>query len=331
MTDPSETLAEQAFAVHPGEDVVVTEGVALGEPVSFADELVMDDVYQLRADSPTGTLVLRGTEAPGCLVIAAASKRGEPGRIVHLDSCLTFMARDGSTLEALVLVEVEDGAVADIHLLPLAPLTEKHDYRLVGIDRGAATTRMAEIACGSFTRGTRIALASGELRPVEELRAGDRILTRDDGAQPVRWVGQQTLRAVGEFAPVVIAAGALHNEGDLVVAPDHRIFVWQREDRLGAGRSEVLVKARHLVNGTSVYQRTGGFVDYFQLLFDEHQIVYAEGIAAESLLVDPRTRVALPPESQRAHRFRAHMGYEVAEQLLSRGDAAALLRRASAS
>jgi hypothetical protein len=50
---------------------------------------------------------------------------------------------------------------------------------------------------------------------------------------------------VGEFAPIVITKGALHNENDLPVSPDHRLFVCQREDKLGAGRSEVLVKVRH--------------------------------------------------------------------------------------
>ena len=87
---------------------------------------------------------------------------------------------------------------------------------------------------------------------------------------------------------------------------------------------------RHLVNGTSVYQRAGGFVDYYQLLFDDHQIIYAEGIAAESLLIDPRTRAALPPEAgARRHARRHHLNYEVTESLLSRRDAVALLKRST--
>ena len=101
---------------------------------------------------------------------------------------------------------------------------------------------------------------------------------------------------MGEFALIGITKGALQNENDLLVSPDHRLFVYQREDKLGAGRSEVLLKVRHLVNGSTVYQRDGGFVDYFQLLFDDHQIIYAEGIAAESLLIDPRTRTAVPDQ-----------------------------------
>jgi len=79
-------------------------------------------------------------------------------------------------------------------------------------------------------------------------------------------------------------------------------------------------------------QLDGGFVEYFQLLFDDHQIVFAEGIAAESLLIDPRTRAALPEGVAGAgHRPRRHLSYEVQESLLSGDDAVSLLRRASQS
>ena len=50
-----------------------------------------------------------------------------------------------------------------------------------------------------------------------------------------------------------------------------------------------------------MYRHDGGFVDYFQLLFDEHQIIYAEGIAAESLLIDPRTLAAVPEDVRTAN------------------------------
>ena len=48
------------------------------------------------------------------------------------------------------------------------------------------------------------------------------------------------------------------------------------------------------MNGTTVTRDEGGFVDYVQLLFDKHEIIYAEGIAAESLFVDTTSRPAEP-------------------------------------
>ena len=80
----------------------------------------------------------------------------------------------------------------------------------------------------------------------------------------------------------------------------------------------------------------GGFVEYFQLLFDDHQIIYAEGIAAETLLVDTRTRAALPQAlddklrtALPAHDSRLRSEFELSENLACRPDAAELLRRAS--
>lgn len=330
----------QNLLVFSATDFVVTDGVAEGDPVSFADELVMDDVYQLQAfarRSRLGLAVEVGTlDAPnsgsGSFSVAKGSEVGQAGNALHLDCCMTLMAPDSTTFEALVLVEVDEGAVAGVYLLPLATLQPRTDYRLVGLDRHSATTRFAEVACVSFTRGTLITMASGQQVPIEDLKVGDKVLTRDDGPQSIRWIGQTTLRAVGSLAPIVIRKGALHNENDLIVSPDHRIFVYQRQDRLGAGRAEVLVKVRHLINGTSVVQLEGGFVEYFQLLFDDHQIIYAEGIAAESLLIDPRTRPAVPEDLRTApHSYRAHLSYEVQENLLAAPDAVDLLRRASSS
>jgi len=128
----------------------------------------------------------------------------------------------------------------------------------------------------------------------------------------------------------------LNNEHDLIVSPDHRLFIYQRSDEVGAGRSELLVKVRHLVNGMTVTVMDGGFVDYFQLLFDSHQIIYAEGIAAETMLIDTRTKPVLPEALSEAmgeiipgHSDLPHAGLDVNEALLNRPDAAELLRKAS--
>ncbi len=321
---PTRTLATIAAA-----DFRVIEGVARGEPMGFADELELDDIYQLAIGAIRRPLVLECDDGD-MFRIAPESATGTAGNRVVIDSCATLMEADGTTLEMLILVEVEGAEAAAVHLMPLAPLSHRIDYRLVGLDRHAGTTRLAEAASSSFLRGTRITMATGAQVAVEDLRPGDRVLTRDDGPQPLRWIGQTTLRASGAFAPVLIRKGALNNANDLVLSPDHRVFIWQREDRIGAGRKEVLVKVRNLVNGQDVVQMGGGFVDYFQLLFDAHQIIYAEGIAAESLYAGPGTRAALPAGlAITRHPRSRHMAYELQDSLLAPGDAVALLRRAS--
>ncbi len=304
--------------------VTVSGGVMKGEPLSFADELVLDDVFEIAGAARTSPLDLIADDDG--LRLATGQRN-----TVHLDSCLTMMAPDGSTHEALILVEIEDDSAASVCLLPLGELLPLIDYRLVGIERHTATRRFAEAASGSFARGTRITMGDGKMRPIEKLTAGDMVLTRDAGRRPIRHIGLATLRATGRFAPVVITKGALHNDRDLVVRPDHRLFIYQREDHLGAGRAEVLIKARHLVDHTTVFRRRGGFIDYFQLIFDDHHIIYAEGIAAESHLIAPHTRHALPASvSSPDHAHRPHLDYEVKTSLIPTAHAASLLRRASA-
>ncbi|WP_299842242.1 Hint domain-containing protein [uncultured Roseovarius sp.] len=326
----------QSIPVFRSADLSVVNGANLGDPISFAAELDLDDTYELNQAAEPYRLSLQ-SDGKGGQVIAPETAIGTPGATLHMDCCLTLMSGNGVTTEVLVLVEVDGkGDVEEIYALPLAPLTPRLGYSLVGINSDSARTKFAEVACVSFTRGTHITLTSGEQKCIEELNVGDTVLTRDDGPQKIRWIGHATVRATGDFAPIRIKAGALHNENDLLVSPDHRLFIYQRSDALGAGRNELLVRARHLVNGDTVIQEDGGFVDYFQLLFDEHQIIYAEGIAAETLLVDTRTRPVLPAELSQElakslpdHADRAHMQFEIGESLLNHPDMAKLLKRAS--
>lgn len=55
------------------------------------------------------------------------------------------------------------------------------------------------------------------------------------------------------------------------------------------GETEVLVAAKDLVNDRTVRVQAGGVVDYVHLMFDRHQVVFAEGLAAESFLPGSQT------------------------------------------
>lgn len=333
-SNSSNALA-QSIPVYRADDFLVVDGANMDDALSFADEVMLDDVYELGLSAKRQRLSLLA-QANGTHIISEDTQIGTPGARVIVDSCMTVMTADGSTLELLLLVELDaDDHVANIYVLPLAVLASNAHYRLVGVERENAARKLAQVACVSFSRGTNITMSSGAQRPIEGLQVGDKVLTRDDGGQEIRWIGQHTVRAVGDFAPILIKAGTLNNTNDLMVSPDHRLFIYQRRDALGAGRSEVLVKARHLVNGDTVTQQDGGFIDYFQLLFDQHEIIYAEGIAAETLLVDTRTRPALTDtvssevlEALDGHTGWLHQEFEVGADLLG-PDAADKLRKAS--
>jgi len=326
----------QNLPVFRATDFCVTDGANLDDALSFADELVLDDTYTLHDDAVQSMLAMSQTDDIA-FVVADGSNAGTTGNRLHLDCVITLMGPNGTTFDAVVLVELDAGAdeIENIYLFALAALSPRTNYRLVGFDSTKARARMAEVACVSFTRGTRITMASGQQRPIEDLQVGDKVLSRDDGPQVVRWIGQTTMRAVGDFAPILISKGTLNNENDLIVSPNHRLFIYQRIDEIGAGRSEILVKAKHLVNNDTVTVIEGGFVDYFQLLFDDHQIIFAEGIAAESLLLDQRTTPALPDDLAQEHvpmhTKRAHEDFEIDSGDATGGDMAERLRRSSST
>ena len=186
---------------------------------------------------------------------------GTEGNALFLDSYVTLMTQNTDTVEALLIVEVyKHYGVENIYLMPFSPMVEGIEYSLVGVDRENAEERFAQITCVSFVKGTRITLSSDALKPFEELEVGEKIITRDKGVREIRWIGQFTMRATGDFAPVVIKAGALNNMHDLVFSPEHRLFVYQRQDKLGIGRAETLMRAKHLVNGKDVYRLDDGCV-----------------------------------------------------------------------
>ena len=336
MLDDTSDAPAHFVPVYRAGQFCVVDGVNLGDPLSVADDILLDDVYAL---GRTARLARLRIQAHGNdkYRVDAASNLGIPGNTLHLDCVVTLMSQDGDTADVFVLVEVDAcGDISQIYLLPIAPLAKKKKYAVVGIDKATARQKLAQAACVSFTRGTHITTATGAPVAIEDLVEGDRILTRDDGVQEIRWIGQNTVRAVGPYAPVRIAAGTFSNERDLVISSEHRLFFYERTDGRWDRRTEQLVRARHLINGTSVKAQQGGFVDYFQLLFDRHQIIYAEGIAAESLRINPITRSALPENLSRlrgadiaAYTEQPHNGVDVAHALPVQPDPAEPLRPGS--
>lgn len=156
-----------------------------------------------------------------------------------------------------------------------------------------------------FTRGVRLAVPGGEAA-VEMLAAGDLVLTRDHGAQPIRWIGRRRLDAIDlrqheQLCPIRIRAGAL-GEGvparDLLVSPQHRVLVRSRIAQKIFATDEVLVAARQLlqVEGVDVVHDLDE-VEYFHLLFDRHEVVTSNGAPTESLYLGAMARQAMGAEA----------------------------------
>jgi Ca2+-binding RTX toxin-like protein len=132
-----------------------------------------------------------------------------------------------------------------------------------------------------YLAGTRFLTQDGEV-PVESLSIGDRVVTYDGRAEPIKWIGRRVVFT--RFAdplrilPIRIKAGVLdHNvpSRDLLLSPDHAILV-----------DDVLIQAGALVNGTSIVRETDvpETFTYYHVELDDHSLILAENTPAETFV-----------------------------------------------
>lgn len=152
-----------------------------------------------------------------------------------------------------------------------------------------------------FTAGTMIRTAGGERR-VEDLALGDLVWSRDNGLQPLRWIGRRTLRpselaAQPKLRPIRIRAGALgagQPLRDLVVSPQHRVLVRSSIAMRMFGAPEVLVAAKQLLSLPGIeVDEAAREVTYLHLMFDRHEVLVSNGAETESLYPGPMALAAL--------------------------------------
>ncbi|WP_137699900.1 Hint domain-containing protein [Marimonas lutisalis] len=147
-----------------------------------------------------------------------------------------------------------------------------------------------------FTPGALIATPEGD-RPVEELRPGDLVLTRDDGPQPLGWVGRSTVPGLDRFAPITLTPELTGGRRALTVSPQHRIMIADWRAELLFGEAEVFVPATHMLEFHGAEPTPAEQVTYIHLMFDRHQVIYAEGAPTESFHVSDLSLGALVPQA----------------------------------
>ncbi len=144
------------------------------------------------------------------------------------------------------------------------------------------TDIFANDAAPCFAQGTRILTQAGE-RPVESLAVGDLVpVASGRRLRRIVWIGSTRVdlarhAAPDKVAPVRIAAGTFGPglpHRDLIVSPDHAVWT-------GAA----LVPAYLLANGMTITRAPAeGVITYWHVELDAHDLVLAEGLAAESYL-----------------------------------------------
>jgi len=208
-----------------------------------------------------------------------------------------LVAPDGSTI-TLYAVEIDSnpssssGSGILVGYLPSEPLVEGVTYTFTTSN----TTPSNDMAYGDiagavcFTPGTLIATPIGAQR-VEDLRVGDLVITADSGIQAIRWVGKKDisgarLEARPNLRPVKIKKDALGiglPMQDMWLSQHHRILLSGHAPAITFGSSQMLAPAKGICNDHSIYlDHSIKKTTYYHILFDQHEIVFSNGLPTES-------------------------------------------------
>ncbi len=182
------------------------------------------------------------------------------------------------------LRQVETAGAMPVGLAVLAPLLTGGALP-PGLDWIALSDRVEPVGPRpGLPPATRLRTPEGPV-PIAAIRPGMRVLTRDAGYRPVLWQGAAALPLAGSDRPVRLCAPFLGLEQDLVVAPDLRILLGGPTAEYLFGVDEVLVAARHLVDGQRAVVEEPSAPLLHQILLDRHHAIQASGLWVESLCV----------------------------------------------
>ncbi|MBV1865633.1 MAG: Hint domain-containing protein [Rhodobacteraceae bacterium] len=236
-----------------------------------------ETVNVLDNDSTTASGDLTITQINGIPVVSGDSIVLSNGQTVTLNT-------DGTLLISA------NGATETIHFnYTIENSLGETDTGLVQVDN---------ITLPCFVAGTQILTGSGS-KPVEDLRVGDMVLTRDHGLQSIRWIGNKSVPASGAMAPIRITKGTFGVEADLLLSPQHKVLLSGAWAELLFAENEVLISAKNLVNDKTIRAiESTDNVHYFHLLFDAHEIIWSNGILSESYHPGPETMAGFDANSQ---------------------------------
>ncbi|MEM6888634.1 MAG: Hint domain-containing protein [Pseudomonadota bacterium] len=203
-----------------------------------------------------------------------------------------FVVTDGAKRYTITLIETGPSRSPLLMFFNAMP---PRDTELLVIEQRLGTPELAPEAAPAggvicFTPGTKLQTGTGVV-PVETLRIGDLIQTKDNGLQPIEWVGARRMSGARLFAmpdscPIRVRGGAFGiarpNE-PLLVSPQHRLLVSGAQARRLFGQAELLIAARDLMAYSDLAEVVRPReVTYIHLLLPAHNVVWANGVQTES-------------------------------------------------
>lgn len=205
--------------------------------------------------------------------VQGVSDNIDPGITQTVTDATALAAFTGTGTQALTLATTGSSAVNGSGNM-LTQLTQQSG----GTVTVSYTYAPSTLAC--FAGGTRIATPDGPVA-VQQLHVGQSVSLASGDSAPIVWIGHRSIdcrrHAQPETVwPVHIRAGAFAQhvpERDLVLSPDHAVFF-----------EGVLIPVRHLVNGSTIVQQRPDRIAYYHIELARHDLLLAEGLAAESFL-----------------------------------------------
>ena len=262
----------------------------------------------VRVDGPTGLLRLEQADGEASIrkraarvvrrlvgAVAQDVRSASDLAEVQVDDPLmdsNFVVTDGRNTYTVTVIEVGPGKRPLLMFLDEMPPQQGNLWvvhqSVPAKPRPAGTLQSGGVIC--FTPGTLIGTPDGN-RPIETLREGDYVRTRDSSAQEIVWIGKRRMTGARMFVmpdlrPIRISPGALgieRPEQELLVSPEHRMLVRGRTAQALFNTSEVLVPAGKLVNGSTIrVDYNIREVTYIHLLLRDHHVIWANGVETES-------------------------------------------------
>ena len=269
--------------------------LAPGETIYVINEITGDGPYNAQEASEGGVESGAGGESSNYL-----SEGGTDAESVALvdpstGQFLVFNMDD----QPSAFAEFDGGGSSsnpDLAGFPGTSMVGQIDGHPVASDLDAGTSYQYNYSTGAYESGavyiscfgadTWIDTPQGRC-PITELRSGDPVLTKDNGAQPVLSVLQYRVRldraATHHLRPIAFKPGSLGAglpDRTLTLSPQHRIL-----RALPCGR-EVLSPAKGLLENCGVRVKRGlKRISYYHLLLPQHEVIFANGIAVESMFL----------------------------------------------
>lgn len=267
-------------------------------------EVSLDDLVGVPDPNNAGFTIytVTGTSGAHELINATTSQVSDEANYVALTNVSTGVVDDAIGIGANGPLTLSGGA-ADGALTTNAPTvgsgqSVQFDFEGNNIS-GPRTPDDAVVPC--FCQGTRITVP-GCTRLIEDLCVGDEVMTKDRGPQRIRWIGRQTmdktqLAKTPKLFPITISQGSLGRglpNADLSVSRQHRMLVSSRITQRMFGTEASLVSAVKLTQLPGIFVDTGvSEVTYFHILFDHHEVIFANGAPTESLFLGDQALDAL--------------------------------------